>query len=198
MGLGSFDPVTFSQALDVVNLAGIDTPGRAEIGEWKRVNDYDVKVGKGTAGATITLKGQPPAKGSIKFYAWRPDHFARWDTILPLLRWDPAKDKNKQAIGIFHPLLDDIGVSAVMPPESIGSWQHEGGLMFSRTIEFLEFVQPQAANIATTPAGATDAAKPPDPAAFVGTGAEGAGSAQAGNTGGAAADAQGVMGAPGP
>lgn len=86
------DPLRFPNAINIVRFAStVLTPGKAVIGKWERVNEYDVKTGKGTAGATITLKGQPPAKGTITFYAWTPAHFAAWTPILDLLRYDPSK-----------------------------------------------------------------------------------------------------------
>ncbi len=71
------DPITHPSAWNVVVFAGtLKTP---------------VKTGKGTAGATETLKGQPPAKGTITFWAWTPAHFAAWNPILDVLRFNPAK-----------------------------------------------------------------------------------------------------------
>lgn len=86
------DPITNPGARDVVIFAGsVRTPGKAIVGKWERKNEYDIKTGKGTAGATITLKGQPPAQGTITFYAWQPAHFAAWTPILDLLKFDPSK-----------------------------------------------------------------------------------------------------------
>lgn len=94
------DPITHPDAWNLITFSGSNgrasTPRNAKIlvGKWTRKNDYDIKVGKGTAGATETLKGQPPAEGTITFWAWTPQHFAAWDAILDVLRFDPSKGGN--------------------------------------------------------------------------------------------------------
>lgn len=85
------DPITHPNAINVVKIGPYRTPGKAVVGAWARKNEYDVKLGKGTAGASETLKGQPPAEGSITFWAWVPAHFAEWNPILALLKFNPTK-----------------------------------------------------------------------------------------------------------
>lgn len=90
------DPIRFPDAWDRVIFKGVSTPvpGKVVVSGWSRKNEYDVKVGKGTAGATETLKGQPPASGTITFYAWTPRQFRLWDPILDVLKFDPSKGGN--------------------------------------------------------------------------------------------------------
>ncbi len=72
------------------------TPGVCKVTGFSRDNEYDVKTGKGTAGATETLKGQPPAKGSIEFTVWTVEQMAAWNPILAVLKFDPAKAQSGQ------------------------------------------------------------------------------------------------------
>lgn len=165
--IGAANPIDAPEASDVCTIQGVDTPGRCEVGEWKRVVEWDVKTGKGTAGATETVKALPPSKGSVKFWAWTSAHFAAWDSLLPLLVYDPTK-KTKNANSIYHPMLADIGVDSVNI-ESIGSWVHEGGGLYARTIEMLEFAPAATKSATSTPKGAdvNDPSSPgakPDPA----------------------------------
>lgn len=167
MTIGALDPITNPDAWNTVTLQGMNTPGKCEVGEFKRSVEWDIKSGKGTAGATETVKGLPPAKGSIDFYAWETAHFGVWDELLPKLLYDPTK-QTKQANTIYYPSLADINVTSVNI-EDIGSWVHQGGSMYKRTIAFLEFAPPPAANAAQTPTGAdsSQASTPgtqPDPA----------------------------------
>lgn len=86
------DPITHPDAYNTVVFAGsLRTPGRCKVTGFSRDNNYDIKEGKGTAGATETLKGQPPAKGEIEFFAWDPEHFAAWTPILSALAFHPSK-----------------------------------------------------------------------------------------------------------
>lgn len=253
------DPWADPRSLDHVVFADtLTTPGVAKVTGWNRENEYDVKTGKGTAGATETLKGQPPAKGSIEFKVWTWAHMQAWNPILDVLRFDPAKAQAggatsptttpstastftigepsggtvggtasgtipepgntsgqastgsttntattnppalsaASAIKIYHPFLADIGVAFVLPPEKLGQWTLQDDFSFIRTIEFLEFTQPPAANIAATPTGAA-------PDALTATGQANAGGTDppaatnpAGGSGGAGSNAQGSWGAP--
>lgn len=103
------DPITNPEAWDTVVFAGsLRTPGVCVVGKWDRKNDYDIKTGKGTAGATETLKGQPPAEGTITFSAWTPAHFAAWNPILDALRFDPAKGVQAGSQGKAAPAAQPV------------------------------------------------------------------------------------------
>jgi hypothetical protein len=93
------DPITHPDAWQRLAFpkAQLITPGLAIVGKFTRDNEYDVKAGKGTQGATETLKQQPPAKGTITFKAWIPEHFAQWNAILDLLKFDPTKGGSTNA-----------------------------------------------------------------------------------------------------
>lgn len=159
--IGTLNPIDHPQAWDVVSLAGIDTPARCDVKGWKRQNKWDVKIGKGTAGATTTFVGKPPSKGSITFYAWTAAHFTAWDALLPLLQYDPSK-KTKQALDIYHPALADIGVhSVVVDDDGIGAWEHEGGQLYSRSVAFLEWTQASKKSAVSTPTGSDSASTDP-------------------------------------
>jgi len=85
------DPITHPDAWNTVVFGKLPTPGKCKVSGWARKNDYDIKVGKGTAGATETLKGQPPAEGTFEFWAWTPQHFAAWNAIESVLAYKPGK-----------------------------------------------------------------------------------------------------------
>lgn len=267
------DPALYPAAADTIVFDGgrLRTPGRCKVEGFERKNDYDKKKGKGTRGATQTLKEQPPAEGSITFWAWTVAQRAAWTPILQRLAFDPSKnagsaaatpaaktpatptspasstptqsfEKQTQdngdtdnnpviptpdnttgtsgddsadaatpaaksddppaltaadAIEIFHWTLADLGISHVLPPESIGIWEEdpEGSAQYKRVIKFIEFSQPPAASIAATPTGSGDGADA--------TGAPGAGTTEpsatakgATDTAAAGSGAQGAWGAP--
>jgi hypothetical protein len=148
---GAVNPIDNPQAWDFVTIASIDSPGVCEVGECKRKHDYDVKKGKGTSGATTTFTGKPPATFSIKFKLWTPAHFTAWDAFRPLLKYDPTK-KAAQAFDIYHPALADVDVKSVIT-ESIGSIVHEGGQLYSLTVEFMEYFPASKTSAVSTPSG---------------------------------------------
>ncbi len=146
---GNLDPITNPQAWDVIIIAGQTSPGFCEVGEFKRAHEWDVKKGKGVFGATTTFVGRPPAKGTIKFYLWRPSDFVAWDTFRKLLKYDPTKT-TVSAVDIFHPSLADIDVKSVVT-ESIGNIVHEGQQMYSISVELLEYFPPPKISAVATP-----------------------------------------------
>lgn len=165
--IGVVNPIDHPEQWEFMTLQGVNTPGTVEVTGFKRSVEWDVKGGKGTAGATETVKGLPPAKGSAKFFAWRSSDFAAWDVLLPKLLYDPTK-KTKQANAVYYPSLADIGVNSVNI-EDIGAWEHEGGGMYTRTLELLEFAPAAQASAVATPTGANSASAttpgaPQDPA----------------------------------
>ncbi len=164
MTVGTLDPITNPGGWQVVTFAGrvtTDADATLEWSGWSRPNKWDVKEGKGTAGATETYVGKPPARGKFTFGAYRPQHFRTFDQILALLNYDPIK-KNRNAIDIYHPALADIGVHSVVPDDDgVGAWEHKGGGMYERTVAFLEFFPTVPANTTATPATSDSTANTP-------------------------------------
>ncbi len=156
MSSGALNPIDNPQAWDIVSIGDVTSPGLCEVSEAKRKHDYDVKKGKGTAGATTTFTGKSPATFAIKFKLWQPAHFTAWDTFRPLLKYDPAK-KTAQAFDIYHPALADIDIKSVVT-ESIGSIVHEGGQLYSITVEFLEYFPASKTSSVSTPSGSKSTA----------------------------------------
>lgn len=86
------DPITHPEAWDTIVIAGTyRTPGKCLVSGAVRKNDFDVKVGKGTAGATVTLKGQPPVEFTVTFWTWTETQRQAWTPILQRLTWKPSK-----------------------------------------------------------------------------------------------------------
>lgn len=166
--LGAVNPIDHPQYWDVVEIAGVKSPGYCEVGEFKRQHDFDVKKGKGTVGGTLTFVQKPPAEGSIKFYLWDNgtlgtghNHFDEWDNFLPLLKYDPTK-RSVQAVTIWHPSLDAIDVANVVCTK-IGNPVHEPPKagMYSITVDFLEYFPPPKASAVSTPSTSKGNAGPP-------------------------------------
>ena len=135
------DPITNPQDWDTVDLGGVTTPGRCELSGFKREHDFDKKMGKGSAGATSTFVGKPPAQGSIEFFLWLPEHFVAWDALRPALKYDPSKGKQVEALAIYHPALWDLEIASVVT-EKIGIIQHKGEQLYAFTVDFSEYLPP--------------------------------------------------------
>ena len=136
---------------------GVRSPGiipRGGISGHDREQKFEVKEGKGTAGATETFNGRPPVKFTIKFQLWLPAHFAAWGTFRPLLKYDPLKSPKERAISIYHPALAENEIGEVVVTKIGGLTAADDKGLSERTIEFLEYAPPPNASVTSTP-GAT-------------------------------------------
>ncbi len=147
----AFNPLRNPGAYDFVEIAGRENPGIAIVSGFKRDFGWDVKKGKGTKGATITLTDYPPCEGSIKFLLWTEEHFDEWTEFRELFRYDKSK-KPAPAVDIWHPALEDVGVNSVVC-KSIGPLVHEGKQLYSITVELLEYWPPPKKASTSTPSG---------------------------------------------
>jgi hypothetical protein len=143
------NPLENPQVWDAIEIGGVEAPGVCKLGTVKREYEWDVKKGKGSAGATITFVGRPPVKFSVTFYLWTVDHFTEWDDFRPLLKYTPTK-KAVQAIDIWHPALADIECNSVVC-EGIGAIEHDGDGLYSCSVDFLEYWPPPKASAVSTP-----------------------------------------------
>jgi len=152
------NPLLYPQEWDVVRVSGspgMSSPGVCKLSGWARKNEFDVKKGKGTKGSTLTFTGLPPVEGEIEFFLWDDgtlgtghNHFEEWSRFKELLKYDPTK-KTIEAIAIFHPALDDIGVFSVICVE-IGILIPTRELLYTVKCKFIEYTpQPKASAVGT-------------------------------------------------
>jgi len=154
---GQINPILNPQAWDAVVVGQVTSPGYCVVTGFKRENEWDIKKGKGTVGATQTYVGKPPAKGNIKFFLWTPEHFFDWDVFRKLLKYDPTK-KNPQPVDLYYPSLADIDIHSIIV-DSIGGIEHEGLQMYSIGVEVSEYTTPPKKSAVSTPTGSTSIPK---------------------------------------
>lgn len=148
------NPIEHSQDADFLTLQGVRSPGViASMSGHDREYKWDVKEGKGTAGATTTFTNIPPVKFSVKFSLWTPTHFTELERFLAVCFFDPTKDPSLNARSIFHPWLAPLSIASVVTTK-IGGIVHEGKGLYSVTVEFLEYKPAPKVNATATP-GAT-------------------------------------------
>lgn len=149
--MSEFDPINNPQDWDYVIIGGTKSPGICKVSGFSRKNEWDIKKGKGTIGATLTYVGKPPAKGKILWTLWRPEHFIQWQAFRPLLKYDPTK-KNVVAVDIFYPSLDDLDIHSVVC-EDLGGIEHQGMQLYTIEAEFTEYFPPPKKSAVSTPDG---------------------------------------------
>lgn len=163
MSLAAIDPIANPEAWDHITIGGVASPP-CEISEGKRKHEWDIKKGKGSDGASVTYVGMQPMTFSVTFFLWDNgtlgtgrNHFKEWDAFIPLLKYQATK-KAVQAVDIYHPSFEGLGIKAVVT-ESISNVSHKGGGMYHVTVEFLEYYPPPPVSAVSTPTKSDAAAK---------------------------------------
>jgi hypothetical protein len=134
-------------------LKGVSSPGSIPKGGVKgfaRKTGWDEKKGKGTQGATLTLTSQPPAKGSFILQLINDQDFTNWDNFVSQVLSIDVKVQQAQGLAIFYPAFSSIGLTTVVV-ESYTAPEHQGKGMYHVEIHLIEWQQPPAANITSTP-----------------------------------------------
>ncbi len=160
------DPASWSK----YTIGGVRSPGtipKSGMSGFVRETGWDKKVPKGAAAPTLTRTTAPPCEGSITNQLITKDELDAWPLFIAVLLTPPAKGA-AGAFAIYHPSFADIKLSSVVVAK-IHPIVHLGRGMYHGTIEFIEWVQPVAKNIVTTPTKAapnganTLPGAPPDP-----------------------------------
>ena len=162
-------------------LLGSVSPGtiaRGGVKGFKRETGWDIKKGKGTAGATLTLKDRPPCEGSITLQLVGPggmyafgrtaaiggagdqsnqgaqfsNDFSEWDQFVAnVLSINPLIQQGLGGLAIYYPGLASIGLTAVVVKHYTGL-EHVGKGLYHATIEMIEYGPPPAKSVVQTPA----------------------------------------------
>lgn len=156
------NPINDASSCHFITISGVPSPGAIPVDGihgFERETGWDVKKGKGTQGATLTLKTFPPITGSVAFQLWLPEHFIQWTSFVEILRYNPAKkptsSSSADALDIWHPSFDDIKLTKVVT-HKISPWRHTGRGMYIATIDFIEWQEPPAVSVVST----TNTSKP--------------------------------------
>jgi hypothetical protein len=137
-------------------IAGQFCPGTLLAGEaglrgFERKTGWDVKAGKGTKGATLTLKDQPPVKGTITMRLIGSADFAAYDAFAASVL--STDDASQQATGLsyFYPGHAGIGLSTIV----IEGWklQPQKGGIYHLVIDVLEWSPPPDTSVVSTVEG---------------------------------------------
>ncbi len=147
-----------AEAYDVVWVSGVPSPPTAQVTGFDFKEDWDIKKGKGKAGASMTDQGAPPIKGKVKIRMTTPEHFTQlyaWEKALPV-QANSKGGKDVEAADIAHPIINRKGVSSVVL-ERAGQETDEGGGLWSAEYDFIAFKKP-------VPAGGSPAKSEPSKA----------------------------------
>lgn len=156
----TWNPLT--DPCDYILLAQQKSPGVARVEGAALVRKWDKIQGYGISGSYNIFKGSDLSEFVVKIRLWEPEHFNAWDTWkklpdkLPTRRGGSGKDTGN--LDIWHPELEDVGITAVCVAKRGQLVQVEHGV-WEAQIDFMEFRRPKFT--LAKPEGA--AATPVDP-----------------------------------
>ncbi len=143
-------------------LCGLYSPGtipRGGIKGFRRQTGWDKKAGKGTKGATLTLKDQPPCEGSIIMQLIGPggyyanglasQDFANWDEFVVGVLSIPAQQQQAQGLSIFYPQFLSIDLTTVVVADYTGP-EHMGRGLYHAEVKLIEWQPPPDVSIVST------------------------------------------------
>lgn len=151
----AWDPL--SSPVDYFLLANQKSPGIAELVGASSPRKWDERGGYGLSGSTVVFRGVGLSRFSFKIRLYTEQDWSDWFAWKPLVDRPPLGERPK-ALGISYPLLEQLGVTAVVVEEVSQAEQTNPG-EWTITIKFIEFRKPKVA--LAKPEGAK--ATPADP-----------------------------------
>jgi len=156
--MSAFDPI--ASPVDFFTIAGIRSPGIAELKGVALSRQIDERRGFGLMGATTVVKGQKLAHFSADIKLVTSAEFAAWDSFASTLaRFNPRQDR-AHGFTFDHPQTSQLGINAVVV-EEIGSPVQTADGEWTASIKFVEHRRPRRM-LATTD-GSDEQNQPEDP-----------------------------------
>jgi hypothetical protein len=151
-------------ASDKLTLGGLTSPGKCTIKGLKTPRKIDERDGYGTSGATTVFNGVKCARFSVLFEVVDVTDVIAGRPFFALVKRPPVGIA-PLAMQIYHPILAEENIGAVLVVDGGGWDQDDSGLWF-RTVEFIEWRKPLpalAAPQAAIPTAPVDTPAPTNP-----------------------------------
>jgi hypothetical protein len=133
-------------------LQGVNCPGtiqRGGVRGFKRETGWDIKKGKGTAGATLTLRTLPPVEGTITNQLVTQEDFAAWDTFVEQVLSISVASQQAEGLSIYYPQFSSIGLRTVVVKDYVGP-EHQGKGLYHVSVSLIEWFPPPAVSVVAT------------------------------------------------
>lgn len=161
----TYNPALSYNAWITWQLSGVQCPGTlvrpGGLRGFKRETGWDIKKGKGTQGATLTLKDMPPVEGTFTNQLVTQQDFADWDNFVSAVLSTSAKDQQADGLSLYYPGLSSIGLNTVVVKNYSGP-TYMGGGKFHVEVEVIEWQPPPNMSIVKTVAATAPDNPAPD------------------------------------
>lgn len=122
----SWNPI--DEPFDKCRVGGFVSPGICEIVGASSPRNWEERIGPGLSGSIVVFRGVRLSHFSIKFHLVTREHWDEWNTFQPIVA-KPPFGKRPRALDVVHPILEPLGIRAVviedvMAPEQVndGDW----------------------------------------------------------------------------
>jgi len=163
----TFQPLT--TPVDYVLLAGERSPGLAEVTGADSVRELQERKGYGLGGATVVYKGIKLIKPKISIRLITDQDWEDWHQWKRLVERAPTGSRAR-AMDIWHPILEDQGVTSVLI-ENVSQPVQTNDSEWTITISCIEYRRPVRA--LATPAGSDTQQLTPEELALTAAEAQG-------------------------
>ena len=142
------NPLDNPDLFDVIELAGVESPGVVKLSGHDDKTTWDVKSGSGLKGASLTRKGTPPPEFTATFFLADTDDFNDWPAFRDAI--NSSVTGTTKALDIYHPDLAANGIHSVVKG-TIGGTVHDGKGGQTIVVKFQVYAPPVKA--AGSPSG---------------------------------------------
>lgn len=134
----TFNP--YRDPVDYILLAGEKSPGVAIVSEASSPRQWDERKGFARSGARVVFRGIGLSHFTVTLRLASESDFDAWEAWKPLVDRPPVGERAR-AKDIWHPILEDLGISSVVVEEVIQPTQNENGI-WDAVIRFIEYRRP--------------------------------------------------------
>ena len=144
--------------IDYITVAGRRSPGIAVLKSGGAPLKWDERAGYGMSGATLIFRGNGLVEFSVQLILLTEQDLADWVAWKPVVARPPS-GKWAKSVQVWHPILEDLEVSAAVVLNVGALERQDTGATFVE-IKFKQWRKPKLALVA--PSGTKDAT-PVDP-----------------------------------
>ncbi len=129
--------------VDFVILAGLPSPGIAEVLGAGSPRKWDERKGYALSGASLVFKGNGLAKFTLQLRLYTIEHWEAWEAWKPLVMRPPVGERAR-ALDIYHPFLDSLEIRSVVVEDVLQPQQTDDG-EWTIEIKLIEYRRPVVA-----------------------------------------------------
>lgn len=134
----TFDPL--NSPVDHILLANRESPGLAVVTAANSPRSYDERRGYGLSGSRVVFTGVGLAKPVVTLSLYSDQDISDWHSWKSVVQRPPRGDRPR-ALDIWHPILEDQGISAVVVSDVGQPMQTDDGV-WTVQIKFIEYREP--------------------------------------------------------